>query len=61
VKNILVLTKREQHIVMIIVTALLAAALAKHYRQKVLPRSPSTTTPAPIASQTPAYHPDDSD
>jgi hypothetical protein len=47
------LTKREQRVVVLIMLALVALALAKHYRD-VGTIAPPTTTPSPEMSATPA-------
>jgi hypothetical protein len=43
-KNIFVLTKNEQRVVIAVVMVLLAATLAKHYRNNRSPRPVTTST-----------------
>ena len=47
-KNVFALTEREQRVVIVIVMALLAATIAKHYHDAALdaPRPTPTLTPA---------------
>jgi hypothetical protein len=56
-KNIFVLTKNEQRVVIVVVMVLLAATIAKHYRDNhspipVTPSTPTqpTATPSPSAA-----------
>ena len=63
-KNIFVLTKREQRVVIVIVMALLAATIAKHYRDaqsQVPPRTSTSpeTTPFPTHPAQEQTAPDD--
>ena len=53
-----VLTKREQRVVILIMFALLAIALVKHYRDTgtIIPAQP---TPSPQVSATPSSPPDE--
>jgi hypothetical protein len=53
-----VLTKREQRVVILIMFALLAIALVKHYRDTgtIIPAQP---TPTPQVSATPSSPPDE--
>jgi len=46
-RNIFELTKREQRIVIVIVTLLVAIAFAKHFRQTKLQPAPTTPTSTP--------------
>jgi hypothetical protein len=54
-KNIFVLTKSEQRIVIVFIMILLAVALAKRYRDTRLPAPPITSisSPAPTISYSP--------
>jgi len=65
-KNVFVLTKREQRIVIVIVMALLAATIAKHYRTNRSPISSPTPTsthataaPAPSSAEDEQATPDE--
>jgi hypothetical protein len=54
-RNIFVLTKREQRVVIIGTVILVTAALANHYREKW--RDSATTSASPAPSITPAISP----
>jgi hypothetical protein len=51
-RNVFVLTKREQRVVIVMIVILVTAALANHYREKW--RDSARTSPSPAASTTPA-------
>jgi hypothetical protein len=54
-KNIFILTKNEQRVVIIVITVLLAATLAKHYRDNRSPIPATTSTSMhPTAAPSPS-------
>jgi hypothetical protein len=57
-KNIFVLTKNEQRVVIVVVMVLLAATIARHYRDNRSPIPATTSTTAhPTAAPSPSAAP----